>query len=182
MKVKYGNNENDLIERTKELSSISKDGILIAAIVLIAGMVMAFIFFAKNNYNVRLEYKSGNPYNCRNCYELGRACRRHLDFDQSKELDNKISRICEVYIPSDDEMHELYDTYGYGSTYNNECDFCNENKEECYSCKADRIAIFKSILNTDVTSELCGECSKIGYADCDRCREMLAYKVIESFR
>ena len=88
----------------------------------------------------------GNPYECSECKELKRACKKHKEYDADADLQNKIKNMLYSYKYKADNKLDKYIFYYYGESYfNTECDFCRELGKECNGCKYTREAIAKYI-------------------------------------
>lgn len=184
MRVKDGVSIEDQLRNQSELLNgqrkLGGKLLIICAIVLVVALFTGY-------YNGIAEigsYGRGNPYNCESCKNLGRACSKHHNFDTEAALKDKIRKFVDRFPSEGLDSDGTYALYGYGNTYNTECDFCNNQSKECYACKYDREAIrqaYLEVADTDVfKSKLCDECWKDGVAKCDLCKEMIANLVFES--
>lgn len=137
-------------------------------VIILVVMIALLVVFAKRD----AEKNIGNPYECMDCKEVGRACRKHKKFDADADLRKKIKNgIYQYRYYIDKETEENYMYYLYGeSNYNLECDFCKENQKECEGCKYTRQAILgyiKEVLNEETLSRLCPDCRDKGYPYCN---------------
>lgn len=111
----------------------------------------------------------GNPYECKTCKDLGFACKEHKDVTDESLLHDKVEQYIVAYSGNTDIEGSKQYMYG-GNEYNTSCDFCNEQKEECYSCKYTREAIYNVVTDLEqeagIYSLFCDECSKAGYPKC----------------
>lgn len=186
MKIKDAESVEDRYLRENYLYSHRKGEIpLLLAIFLVLIVCVTINHMISPSY--RLEARgNGNPYMCSSCKNLGYACKEHVDFDKTDYLDAKVLYYTTRYNIGDSDENSLYAMYGYGKTFNSECDFCKENESECYSCKHDRMyitSLIEDISTTDVfKTKLCDNCWALGYADCQKCYEVLAYEVMATIK
>ena len=152
------------------------------ALAIIAILVALFV-----GYNRQLAqyeaYGPGNPYVCETCKSLQRACKEHRNFDAEAALNEKIAKFIDRYNPNGSDEDSRFAIYGYGNSYNTNCDFCND-ANECYSCSYDRLYLKKYVDEITVTNEfysrLCDNCYKELKANCSLCKEMLASMIIDT--
>ena len=181
------NDTESIEERAYRNSVVLKEGrnrLPLVIVLAIAALIIAvFIGYTKQNRLSNI-YGVGNPYNCESCKNLGRACSKHRDYDREKDLYNKVYKFVDRVDPDNlDDTQSKYIMYGYGNEYNTECDFCKKNKEECYSCKYDRLYIedaYSRITNTSYFySLLCDDCYIYKQAKDTMCKEMLTRLIID---
>lgn len=183
LKVKNGESVEERYFRENYLYTKQKKAIpAILVIFILLGIALSLYYiristFTGNNNNI------GNPYNCESCKALGRACKEHKDFDKEQFLREKVYLVCNSYCNSDTEEDIIYGIYGYENGYNTECDFCNKEGHECYSCSYEREFIISTIeeIESDPVfiSKLCDDCWKNSKASCSKCIDMLSYEVYE---
>lgn len=174
-------------ENAYRMSVISEDSnkIISKMVVLIIAALLISLFIGYNGQLALIKsYGPGNPYNCESCKNLGRACKEHRNFDRSKSLNDKIYFFVDRYdIESNNEYVSKYAMYGYGNEYNTNCDFCNNNKTECYSCKFDREYIERvyreKLNNNEISARLCNNCWEVGKPECDMCKEMVTKLILD---
>lgn len=144
------------------------------ALILLIILVGLLLFIYTSSGNV-IKHGLGNPYECMDCDKLGFACKEHREFDARDAIKDKVDRFALYYIPS--ESNVKYILYGIGNEYNTKCDFCNKEETECYGCEYNRLAILdanKRVYEDGVlSSRLCSDCWKLGYANCNTDRVIM---------
>lgn len=157
----------------------------IVALLVIGLLAALFVGYSRQAAQIEA-YGPGAPYICETCKNLGRACKDHRNFDSQKALHDKVVMFVDRYKADGSESNSKYAIYGYGNEYNTECDFCNKDKTECYSCKFDReylVETYNNIVKTDVfISKLCDDCWKSKKAECSLCKEMLIESIFNEIR
>ena len=156
--------------------------ILFAVITLITALLIGYTEQLNTS-----KYGVGNPYNCEGCRNLGKACSKHHNYDREQNLYNKVYKFVDrVGTDEITEQHSKYVMYDWGNEYNTECDFCNKEKSECYSCKYDRLYIqdaYERITNTEeFKSLLCNDCKQSGHANNEICKEMLTKLILSDIK
>lgn len=148
----------------------------IILIAVIAVLAIAVYTITSRTSEIQ-QFGPGNPYNCQACKNLGRACKRHHNYDKNEALKSKITSYVNKYDLDDlSEEQSQFSMYGYGNRYNTDCDFCKANGEECYADKYDRLYItevYRRLLDDEIyKSLLCDDCYNIGKPKCDKCLDM----------
>lgn len=171
-------------EYTRNNLLIGESKRLIPLLILITILFTGYMVIYKGSSNVGLsKYGIGNPYNCRECKELGFACKEHREFDLKESIDNKLEIYAYRYVPNGTEDDSKEWMYGYG--FNKDCDFCNELGDECYSCKYDRQTIDSKLKEIEkdelfITKLNVGD-SALGYANSSDGRAMLYRELKNKF-
>ena len=156
---------------------------IIATIIIVCIITVSFIYTYTLGMNVDA-YGIGDPYHCEECKRLGIACSEHKNFDAKEGLREKIHLLSSFYILDSNEDYVKRIMYN-GNVYDTDCDFCCENKSECYGCRYDREALTAAIVEIENTyefkSKLCDKCSDLRYANCSYCRSFLEDQLIKQF-
>lgn len=186
MRIKDKETLEEKYLRQKVLYDNHRECAPLIIIIFIVAIVFMMLYFSMNSTSELNTVGSGNPYNCINCRDNKVACKEHRNFDTDAALKNKIYGFCSKYSLDDDEETSKFDMYGYGNEYNTACDFCNSEKEECYSCRYDRITIISEVKQLEESdafiNRLCDDCWKAKQAKCNKCRDMLSYEVYNSIK
>lgn len=171
-------------ERAMRLSAVDQEQyktVLKALPKLILLLLICICMFLYTN-NKEKETTIGNPYECMDCKQYNRACKKHKDFSAEENIKLKIKDNLENYenylkYDSENYVYYLYDE----NWFNTDCDFCKRQKEECDGCSYNRKAIIKYINSTipEYKNNFCNDCKDLGYAKCNTDIQSLVDKVYE---
>ena len=151
----------------------------------VLGIILVFMIASLIVLNKKEADKNiGNPYECSDCKEIGRACRKHKDFDHDAELLNTIKiHLYQYKHYFETGVEENYTFYVYGESYSNlDCDFCKSEHVECEGCRYTRQAILnytEQVLASEDKDRLCEECKNKGYPYCSSDVTFVAEKIFD---
>ena len=170
--------ENAIYSQTRKSAPFAIGIIMLACIALMLYALNVDLFGISSSNH-------GNPYMCESCKALGHACKEHKDFDSTSYLEDLTTRLVYNYTNGDSEETIQYILYGYGNTYNTECDFCVEDKTECYGCISNRRNLVSTLEQVEddpvFLTFLCDDCYPSGSANCDMCKEIEVYQIMVQF-
>lgn len=150
------------------INELERKGKIRSRIVLVCVII---ILVSMNVFMKNRSIDIGNPYNCIDCYNMKKACKKHKDIDLKSVREKRIKQIVYEYEPNKTKY-----------SLNSDCDFCKKDKAECYSCERDREVVLSIIDrlydNGIATSKLCEKDLKYGYAKCNNCRDSLLNDVL----
>lgn len=184
MKIKEEETPQEKQERLSTIDNyqneLIKKALPILTVILLVMIVTLIVI------NKKAEDKPiGNPYECSDCKELGRACKDHKEYNPNEDLKKKIQN-CIYNLKYLDEGEEIYTYYLYGESYYNlDCDFCNSNKAECPGCEYTRKSIIEYTnreLTEDTIDRMCTECKKLGYPYCSSDITFVTERVYDSIK
>lgn len=178
MRIRDNETEKEKIYRQHILMEHTKKSFPVMGIIVIL-MIVAFVFMWISSSSIELkQYGNGDPYHCAECKEIGFACKEHREYNVKEELSKEIDTYALYYNPNTVSTEGIHFLYGVDNIYNKKCDFCTENKTECYGCSYERQRL--ETIAYDIThdeifiSKLCDSCWKLKYANCSNCRAMLS--------
>ena len=157
----------------------------VVAIIIIA--LLAALFVGMNRQSTMIDsYGIGNPYSCKVCKNLQRACKEHRNYDAEAALTDKITSVVDGYTTGMSEDAIKMVMYGTGNLYNTACDFCNDAEKECYSCSYDRVYItskYEDIAKSDLfITKLCDDCWQTKEVKCPECKSKLVVDIHSSIK
>lgn len=146
-------------------------------ILLLIVCICMFLYTENNEKNKTL----GNPYECSDCKDFGRACKEHKEFSAEDSIKLKIKDSIENYkyfLGEEFDGEYKYQLYNE-KWFNESCDFCNKQKEECTGCEYNRVAILKYLTEAikENDDSFCENCKGLGYPSCNADKQSLVEKV-----
>ena len=187
MKLRDEETSEERAYRQNILPNESKKTIpIIVVILIVLGVIFLLIAVTTKEFELG-QYGLGDPYHCAECKDIGFSCKEHRGYSVDEAIKEEVERFCWDWIPkSKREDLSILDsefTYGKGITFNPDCDFCNEAKEECYGCSYTRqrfeIIAEDILTESEFTNKLCAECWKLGFPNCSSCRIMLSREIVD---